>query len=85
MHLQNKITERAAASYYELIPQCNTIETFISYITLQYGSVGVSEVVITQLRKIKHLQAESIIKFGQRVQRLCAQLLAIIKASGRRS
>jgi hypothetical protein len=50
---------------------------------LQYGNVGVAEDVITQLRKIKQLQDESAMEFGQRVQRLYAQLLAIIQDSDR--
>jgi hypothetical protein len=50
---------------------------------LQYGNVGVSEDVITQLRKIKQLQDESVMEFGQRIQRLCTQILAIIEASDR--
>jgi hypothetical protein len=43
----------------------------------------VAEDVITQLRKIKQLQDESDMEFGQRVQRLCTHLLAIIEASDR--
>jgi hypothetical protein len=43
----------------------------------------VVEDVIMQLRKIKQLQDESTMEFGQRVQRLCAQLLAIIETSDR--
>jgi hypothetical protein len=50
---------------------------------LQYGNVGVAEDVITQLIKIKQLQDESALEFGQRVQKLCTQLLAIIEASNR--
>jgi hypothetical protein len=38
MYLQNKITGRAADSYYELIPQYDTIEAFLSDLTLQYGN-----------------------------------------------
>jgi hypothetical protein len=47
MYLQNKITGRAADSYYELIPQYDTIEAFLSDLTLQYGNVEVAENVIT--------------------------------------
>jgi hypothetical protein len=43
----------------------------------------VADDVITQLRKVKQLQDESAMEFRQRVQRLCAQLLAIIEATDR--
>jgi hypothetical protein len=83
MYIQNKITGRTADSYYEVIPQYDTIKAFLSGLTLQYGNVGVAEDVITQLGKIKQLQDESAMEFGQRVQSLCEQLQAIIEASDR--
>jgi hypothetical protein len=54
MYLQNKITGRAADSYYKLILQYDTIEAFLSDLSLQYDNVVVAEDVITQLRKTKN-------------------------------
>jgi hypothetical protein len=82
MYLQNKIIWRTADSYYELIPQYNTIEAFLSNLcNLQYSNIGEAQGVISQLKKIKQLQNESAMEFGQKVQKLCGQLQALIGPS----